>query len=348
MKKTTYFMFAFCLAALCAYGGTAIAPGIKPPETPLEVFAYPSAIEYTERNSVLMMKSGLKKSIIGADGNTKIYDGSNLSEIIQYYKNEVLPLLEARGTEGTPRYEDGWYWSGAYGDGNPLVIEIRRGFGTEYIIAITNGEREDSLNWKSYGYTESKVFKKLLDSDANEMSESEIVLLADYLMYKGNSAFWWFNSDFSNDLGMEIEGEAQKIDGGFYDKVARFGTLTEIKTAAQSIFTSNFCEAHLFDKVEYDQKFIDYKGALFHNSMTGGMGWIFSLPKHYDIIAVTDDSILLNAICDGLDRDGDTGDIAEYKFEVTLQNTNVGWRLNNYYNFIPEGLTEELPKCNNS
>lgn len=169
-------------------------------------------------------------------------------------------------------------------------------------------------------------------------SDAEIISLADSLMRQGNEIFWWYHSDYPDTLDLDTdEGNWIQGDWQTYAKVGRFATMAELKRATEAVFTREFCESHFYDKVNDNQKFHEIDGVLYHNLQSGGMGWIFGLPKEYSVKTAENDTIVLNAICDGLDnRPGNDGE-TEYEFEIMLTKIDGEWRLNSWYTYNPHG-----------
>ena len=176
-----------------------------------------------------------------------------------------------------------------------------------------------------------------------DMSDADAVALADSLMQEGKAVFWWYHSDYAEDLDIDMDS-ANWIQGDWqeYATVGKFATMAQLKAATEAVFTSAFCEVHFYDKVNGSQKFHEIDGVLYHNMQSGGMGWVFALPKEYAIKTADKDTIILTAICSGLDaRPGAEGS-TEYEFEVTLKKQNDTWKLNSWYTYTPEGW-DEIP-----
>jgi len=171
------------------------------------------------------------------------------------------------------------------------------------------------------------------EAESIAMSDAEIFAFADRLIREGHTVFWWYHSDLSYELGFDLEADTVIIDGQELRKVGIFQTINELKAATEAVFTSEFCEMHFYDKINNYEKFKEVDGILYHNEFTGGMGWIFSLPKEYVVQSAGDDKIVLTAICDGLDWVKSSDDPVEYKFELVLLNDGSGWKLDTYYSY---------------
>jgi hypothetical protein len=188
------------------------------------------------------------------------------------------------------------------------------------------------------GGTEENAGQEPVTLPASTLSDAEIIKMANNLMQEGQTVFWWYFSDYPDGLDLDrdennwIQGDWQE-----YAKVGRFGTMAELKAATENVFTFDFCEAHFYDKINDNQKFHEIDGVLYHNLQSGGMGWIFALPKEYIVKTVESETIVLNAICDGLDARSGADGGTEYEFDVTLKNIDGAWRLNNWYDYSPEG-----------
>jgi len=180
------------------------------------------------------------------------------------------------------------------------------------------------------------------ETEASELSNDEIFALADRLIREGHTVFWWYHSDLSDELGIDLEADTVEIDGQEFQKVGIFQTMNELKAATEAVFTSEFCETHFYDKINNYEKFKEVDGILYHNEFTGGMGWIFSLPKEYVVQSAGDDKIVLTAICDGLDWMKSSDDPVEYKFELVLLNDDSGWKLDTYYSYTSDGYLGNL------
>jgi len=172
----------------------------------------------------------------------------------------------------------------------------------------------------------------------NVSSDSEIITAAETLMWDGHEVFWWYHTDWPDSLDID-EDEAARIQGDWqsYAKVGRFGTMAELKAATEAVFTTEFCEEHFYDKINNNQKYHEIDGVLYTNLQSGGMGWIFSLPRECILKTVDGKTATLTVICDGLDARVSTGESTEYEFELILKSVGGEWRLDSWYSYSPEG-----------
>lgn len=182
--------------------------------------------------------------------------------------------------------------------------------------------------------------KLTMQGKADKLSETEITELADRLMQEAKTVFWWYHSDMSEELGIDIEEKPLQAYGSEWQRVGRFKTMKELKAATEAVFTLDFCKEHFYDKIEQHNKFKEIGGALYHNANVGGMGWIYSLPKEYIVQSADKDKIVLTAICDGLISG--TKSEAEYEFELTMLRDSGGWKVNSYYNYTAQGVEGDL------
>ena len=200
----------------------------------------------------------------------------------------------------------------------------------EYTTLTIQLNSDGSFRYIGNVYSESEA----LDID---ISETEIIEMVERIMQKGNEIFWWYHGDWEH---MEIDTDDHnwiREDGKDYAKVGIFGTMAELKTATEAVFTIEFCETHFYSKINEYQQYHEIDGVLYANTQSGGMGWIFGLPKEYTVETADSDTIVLIAVCGGLDRRPEFDGETEYEFDIVLKNADGEWRLNNWYSHVPEG-----------
>jgi hypothetical protein len=107
---------------------------------------FPSAMHQQDEYGVFMMESGGHSGRGPTRDDVTWYNGEDIDSIIAFYEDEALPALDAEGSADLTVYEDGWYWSGTYRGGTPLVIDVRRKFGSNSYIITAQHDGSDNAN----------------------------------------------------------------------------------------------------------------------------------------------------------------------------------------------------------
>lgn len=171
-------------------------------------------------------------------------------------------------------------------------------------------------------------------ADEPEATEADDVFFHDFknLADKALTVLCWYYSDPTDDLALENAGEES------YRKVGRFGTIAELKTATEEIFTKEFCNArfyaHAFTDAILDKPmYTEIDGELYRNVDKGGFGWPYQLTGRYTVSLETDDLIVLLAEVTVIDY--------EEWFTFVLKKENDTWKLEKYYDYTPYAEYEE-------
>ena len=88
------------------------------------ILEFPAATDFALGDATATMNSGGRASV-GPDTDHMVdYDGGDLTSVVGFYVSK-LDEIGASGETDMGKHPDGWFWSGTFGDGNPLTIDIR-------------------------------------------------------------------------------------------------------------------------------------------------------------------------------------------------------------------------------
>ncbi len=237
-----------------------------------------------------------------------------------------------------------WY------DGDPAADEFRYAEGDSGTLIIR-------LNKDDYQYVSNKITPRVeVVESESEFASDEITVytgVARRLMEQAHTVFTWYYSDAPFDeLWMEFGEPDFEQDGVYYYKVERFKTMAELQAATGEVFTKGFIEANLGEILDAN-KFIEKDGALYVGD-NGGVpeGYTYP-PKEYILRSMTENEIVLTAVCEGLNKNSDDpgATLIDYSFELVLRKEGPEdpdmseidrWRADSYYSYGSDGYRGDL------